>query len=67
MLTKDKLSKVFEGKVAVFIDAANLEHSVADLGSSPPRFNTKSHDNFLTFLKSKLRNLFLVPKKQKSR
>jgi uncharacterized LabA/DUF88 family protein len=96
VLTKDKLSKVFQGKVAVFIDAANLEHSVADLGSFPPRlkripkgyvwraypkgywkvdykkllkffksktnfseaifysarFNTKSHDNFLTFLKS---------------
>lgn len=96
MLTKDELSKVFQGKVAVFIDAANLEHSVADLGSFPPRlkkipkgyiwkaypkgywkvdykrllkfyknnsrltdiifysarFNTKSHNDFLTFLKS---------------
>ncbi len=31
---------VFKGKTAVFIDAANLEKSVADLGTRPP--NIKS-------------------------
>src|SRR3989344_2610933 len=28
----------FSGRTAVFIDAANLEKSVADLGTKPPRF-----------------------------
>lgn len=86
--------KQLSGKVAVFIDAANLEKSVVDLGTKPPnikrlpkgfrwealpkghfkvdykklykffknaqlvsisfysaRFDTKSHDDFLAFLK----------------
>lgn len=100
--SKDKTSKVenlkdlFKGRSAVFIDAANLEKSVADLGTKPPnikslkkeflwkalpkgyfkvdykklykffkqytksasisfytaRFNTQTHDDFLTFLKN---------------
>lgn len=96
MLPQRNFRKIFIGKTAVFIDAANLEHSVSDLGTFPPRlrripkgykwkafpkgywkvdykkffrffrnnsnlaqvafysarFNTKSHDGFLTFLKS---------------
>lgn len=90
------LKKFSSGKSAVFIDAANLERSVKDIGTRPPkikrlrkgfrwkslpkghysvdykklykffklnsklasisfysaRFETKSHDNFLTFLKN---------------
>lgn len=76
-----ELIKQMQGKVAVYIDAANLEKSVQELGLIPPiknhwhvnykklheffeknihlasinfytaRFETKSHDRFLTFLK----------------
>lgn len=92
---KEEFSKLLHGRIAVFIDAANIERSVADLGTEPPRlrrvpkeflwksfpkgywrvrykklykffkensklvsisfysarFNTKSHDRFLAFLK----------------
>lgn len=97
-MRKEKSKDFFKlsGKTAIFIDAANLERSVADLGTKPPnfkkvrkgyvwkallrghfkansklvstsfysaRFETKAHDNFLTFLK---RNGFrLVTKKIK--
>ncbi len=94
-ISKENILEKISGRVAVFIDAANLEKSVMDLGTKPPqikripkefhwkalpkghfkvdykklyklfkenselvsisfysaRFNTKSHDDFLTFLK----------------
>ncbi|OGH39017.1 MAG: hypothetical protein A3B44_04370 [Candidatus Levybacteria bacterium RIFCSPLOWO2_01_FULL_38_21] len=68
-----KLKKLVKGKVAVFIDAANLELSAKDrgwkvdyrklykwikeadklkyIGFFTVRFNSKSHDAFLTLLK----------------
>lgn len=100
--------KLLSGRTAVFIDAANLERSIADLGGQPPRirrlpkgflwkpfprgywridykklhkffkqncksisisfysarFNTKSHDNFLTFLKFNGYRLVTKPVKE---
>lgn len=34
---KSEEPQVFVGRVAVFIDAANLEKSVEDLGTKPPQ------------------------------
>lgn len=34
---KDRLL-IFKGRTAVFIDAANIERSLADLGTKPPKF-----------------------------
>jgi len=94
-IMKRNIKNLFSGRTAVFIDAANLERSLADLGTKPPnlkripkgfvwkpfpkgywsvdykklrkffaetsrlvsisfysaKFGTKSHENFLAFLK----------------